>query len=98
MKKADHSVDRQAISDFQQIVNVGPACAEDFRVLGFETPQELIGRDPLELYRTLCQKTGVRHDPCVLDVLMATVDFMNGSAPKKWWKYTEARKEKYGKI
>ncbi len=98
MKKADHTVDRDSITRFQQIVNVGPACEEDFRVLGLKTPQQLIDRDPLELYRSLCEKTGVRHDPCVLDVMMASVDFMNGNPPKKWWEYTESRKEKYGSV
>jgi len=97
MKKADHSTDRRTIQRFQQIINVGPACEEDFEVLGIETPQQLIGRDPLKLYRTLCKKTGLRHDPCVLDVLMASVDFMNGNPPKKWWAFTDERKKKYGK-
>ena len=97
MKKADHTTDRNSIQKFQQIVNVGPACEKDFKVLGIKTPQQLIGKDPLKLYRKLCKVTGEQHDPCVLDVMMATVDYMNGNPPKKWWDYTELRKEKYAK-
>ncbi|MCL4152334.1 UNVERIFIED_CONTAM: hypothetical protein GTU68_040309 [Idotea baltica] len=35
------------------------------------------------------------HDPCVLDVLIAAVDYMNGNPPQKWWAYTAERKKKY---
>ena len=87
MKKADHNTDRQQIRHFQQIINIGPASAQDFEVL--------IGRDPWKLYRKLCLVTKVHQDPCVLDVLMSAIDFMNGNPPRKWWEFTEARKEKY---
>ena len=69
---------------------------EDFEVLGLSRPQQLIGRDPWQLYRKLCQLTKTRQDPCVLDVLMSSVDFMNGNPPRVWWDYTAERKEKYG--
>jgi len=98
MTKADHSVDRLLITRFCQIINIGPAFEKDFEVLGISTPQELIGRDPLKLYLSLCEKTGVRQDPCVLDVLIATVNFMDGNPPKKWWEFTSLRKEKYGQL
>jgi Pathogenicity locus len=96
MKKATHKTPRAAIQSFEEIINVGPATAEDFRVLGFNKPIELAGRDPLKLYHDLCHVSGQRQDPCVLDVLIATVDYMNGGTPKAWWKYTAQRKRKYG--
>ncbi len=96
MNKATHKTPRDEIRLFEEIINVGPATAKDFRTLGMGKPSELVGRDPLKLYQELCRITGQRHDPCVLDVLMATVDFMNGNAPKAWWKYTAQRKKKYG--
>lgn len=95
MKKADHSTDRKQIKHFQQIVNIGPAMEMDFGVLGFTRPPQLIGRDPWQLYRKLCNETRTRQDPCVLDVLIATVDYMNGNPPRKWWEYTEERKRQY---
>jgi len=44
------------------------------------------------LYRALCRATGKRQDPCVLDTLLAVVDFMSGAAPRPWWTYTPQRK------
>ena len=76
----------------EQLPNVGPAMAADLRLLGIRTPQALKGRDGLQLYRALCEATGQRHDPCVLDTLLAVVDFMHGAPPAPWWAYTKQRK------
>ncbi len=97
MKKADHQTDRKQIRHFQQIINIGPAFTKDFEVLGLDRPQQLIGRDPWTLFRKLCKVTKTRQDPCVLDTLIAAVDFMNGNPPKKWFEYTKDRKAKYSK-
>ena len=35
--------------------------------------------------------TGVRHDPCLLDVFIAAVRFMDGGPKKPWWKFTAGR-------
>ena len=92
MKKVDDSCDRHSIDNFEQIVNVGPAMADDFRRLGLHSPAELIGQDAMELYERICQIDGVRHDPCVIDVYMSTIDFMNGNPARKWWEFTAERK------
>jgi len=76
----------------EQLPNVGPALAASLRLLGFAHPHELAGRDALDLYRALCRATGKRQDPCVLDTLLAVVDFMSGAAPRPWWTYTPQRK------
>jgi hypothetical protein len=81
-----------------QLPNVGPAMAGDLERIGVRTPQELVGRDGFSLYRDLCRATGQRHDPCVLDTLLAVVDFMNGAAPAPWWAYTEQRKRDFGQV
>ncbi|HSI58366.1 MAG TPA: helix-hairpin-helix domain-containing protein, partial [Ideonella sp.] len=60
----------------EQLPNVGPAMAGDLRGLGIHQPGDLLGRDPLALYRGLERHTGKRQDPCVLDTFMAVVDFM----------------------
>jgi Pathogenicity locus len=82
----------------EQLPNVGPAMAADLRLLGIQAPQSLKGRDGLQLYRALCQATGQRHDPCVLDTLLAVVDFMNGAPPAPWWAYTKQRKMLVGQL
>jgi len=69
----------------EQLPNVGPAMAADLRLLGIHAPQALQGRDGLQLYRALCTATSHRHDPCVLDTLLAIVDFMDGAPPAPWW-------------
>ncbi|MGM9486192.1 helix-hairpin-helix domain-containing protein [Ideonella sp. YS5] len=82
----------------EQLPNVGPAMAGDLRLLGIQHPAELRGRDAFALYRALEHATGHRQDPCVLDTFMAIVDFMEGAAPKPWWAYTAARKQRHGQI
>jgi hypothetical protein len=82
----------------EQLPNVGPAMAADLRLLDIHTPQALRGRDGLQLYHALCTATGQRHDPCVLDTLLAVVDFMNGAPPAPWWAYTKQRKAMVGQL
>ena len=93
--KATHAA---ACERLEQLPNVGPALAADLRLIGIEFPAQLIGRDPLSLYRALCARTGQRHDPCVLDTFMAVTDFMRGAAPAPWWRYTPERKRLFGSV
>lgn len=86
------TVSRADITDLQQIPNVGPAIASDLRVIGVQSPQDLLGKDPYNMYEALCETTGDRHDPCVIDVFIAAVRFMTGESAKPWWKYTPERK------
>ncbi|MEN9390673.1 MAG: hypothetical protein RLZZ283_773 [Candidatus Parcubacteria bacterium] len=83
---------------FEDIPNVGPRVARDFRTLGFTAPKDLKGKDPFVLYKKLCAKTKVRHDPCLLDVFMSVADFMNGGMARDWWYYTPKRKKMYPNI
>ena len=52
----------------------------------------------LALYRRLCEATGQRQDPCVLDTFMAATDFMRGAPAAPWWKYTAERKATFGAV
>ncbi|HEX7689044.1 MAG TPA: helix-hairpin-helix domain-containing protein [Burkholderiaceae bacterium] len=90
--KAPKAATAEDCHALEQLPNVGPAMAADLRLLGIHTPQALKGRDGLQLYRALCEATGQRHDPCVLDTLLAVVDFMHGAPPAPWWAYTKQRK------
>jgi len=71
---------------------------KDLALIGILMPTDLIGKDPYELYKRLCNETNMRHDPCVLDTFMAVVDFMNGAPANPWWFYTTLRKQKYPEI
>jgi len=72
--------------------NVGPRSAGDLQQLGITDPQQLTGRDPYQLYQELCRITGERQDPCVLDVLISVVRYIDGDGAKPWWMYTAERK------
>ena len=82
----------------EQLPNIGPSIAGDLRSLGIRHPQELAGRDPHALYLALCQKTGRRQDPCVLDTFIAATAFMGGAEARPWWNYTAERKARYGVV
>ena len=83
------------VETFADIPNVGPAISFNFALLNLARPSELKVQDPFTLYQKLCRATGTRHDPCVLDVFMAVVDFMNGAPARPWWQYTALRKKSF---
>ena len=85
-------VERSRVKRLTDLPNIGPAVAKDLELIGIHTPAQLVGEDPLMLYRRLCKKTGTRHDPCVLDVFISVTRFMAGEEPQPWWRYTEERK------
>ncbi len=84
---------RSDINDFCEIPNVGPAISRYLNMLGIEKPFELIGQNPYSMYRELCGRTGKKIDPCLADVFISAVKFMEGAPPHKWWHYTEQRKK-----
>ena len=88
----------KAVKTFKDIPNIGPAMTGTFRVVNIKEPDDLKKCDPYKLYIKLCQTTGYRHDPCVLDVFMASIDFMKGAPARPWWHYTESRKKRFPKI
>lgn len=87
-----NKVDRHRLRHLTDLPNIGKASAADLRLLGIQEPAQLVGRDPLDLYESLCRLTGLRQDPCVLDVFISITRFMEGEDPRPWWEYTEARK------
>jgi len=87
---------RLEINHFQEIPNVGKAAESDFISIGICKPQQLIGKDPYQMFKELCTKTNIRHDPCVIDVFISAVKYMEGGLSKKWWEFTEERKIKMG--
>lgn len=86
----------QALRELQMHPGIGPATAGDLIRLGIHRIDQLRGRDPLQLYRLLCHRDGVRHDPCVLDVFMALIHYAETGKAKPWHHYTATRKSRYG--
>ena len=84
--------DNRVVTSLEQIPNVGPSIAAGLRQIGVRTPPALVGRDPYRLYVSLCKATSERQDPCVLDVFISAVRFMEGGPVQPWWHYTDERK------
>jgi hypothetical protein len=42
------------------------------------TPQSLIGKDAFNVYDKLYEKTDKKFDPCVIDLFLSAIDFMEG--------------------
>lgn len=88
-------VDRRQVNALTDLPNVGPRVAADLELIGIQHPRQLRGHHALDLYNMLCVATGVRQDPCVLDVFMSLTDFIDGGPAQAWWAYTPARKARH---
>ena len=77
--------------------NMGKATLADFRLLGIATIGELAVQDADALYIRLCETTSKRHDPCVHDVLTATIHEARTGEALDWWACTPARKVRQAK-
>ncbi|GAB6194597.1 helix-hairpin-helix domain-containing protein [Desulfocastanea catecholica] len=84
--------DRQIVTDLTDLPNVGRAIARDLGLVGIQNPKDLIGKNAYQLHDELCRATEKRHDPCVIDVFLAVIDFMEGGDPVPWWEFTAERK------
>lgn len=86
-------VSRDRLQRLEDLPNIGPAMARDLRSLGIQAPADLIAEDAYVLYGRLCALSGCRHDPCVIDVFLSVVRFMDGGPAQPWWSYTAERKQ-----
>jgi len=85
--------DRDTISRLDELPNIGKVMADNLQLIGIDHPKKLVGKDPFELYKALCAKTGKLYDPCVIDTFMSVVHFMEGGDPLPWWSFTGKRKK-----
>jgi hypothetical protein len=84
---------RKTVARLVDLPNIGKVIAEHLRLIGIDHPKQLIGKEPFQLYEKLCTTSGRRYDPCVIDVFMSVIDFMEGGAPLPWWSFTDERKK-----
>ncbi len=77
----------------EELPNIGKSIAADLRAIGILVPQQLAGRDPLEIYIELSGAMGHRHDPCVLYTLMSVKHFIDSGEVLPWWAFTGAGKK-----
>ncbi len=88
--------DVNLVTELEELPNIGKAMAADLRLIGINHPAQLKEKDPFTMYEDLCAITGMRHDPCVIDVFLAVVDFMDNGISRPWWSYTAQRKKYTG--
>ena len=88
-----NNVSRLRLNKLTDLPNIGKAGAADLQLLGITLPSDLIGQCPYAMHKALCDKTGVRHDPCVIDVFISITRFMAGEDARVWWDYTAERKQ-----
>lgn len=85
--------DRETVTRLDELPNIGKAMSRDLQLIGITRPQMLIGKKPFDLYLALCAKSGKRQDPCVIDIFMSVIHFMEGGDPLPWWFFTDERKK-----
>jgi hypothetical protein len=84
---------RERISKLEELPNIGSAISQKLQIIGITHPNQLIGKQALALHQALCEKTGEQIDPCVIDIFMSAIDYMEGGEPRPWWTYTQYRKQ-----
>lgn len=90
----DRAKDIYAFADFQQIPSIGIEFAKDLIFLNFYSVEDLKGTNAAELTDRYEKRKGYKTDPCVEDQFRLAVDFAeNRDYSKKWWDFTNARKE-----
>lgn len=80
----------------EDLISVGPAMLQDFKLLGIRNVEQLGRQEPGKLYQRLCRITGQRQDICCLDVFHAAVaQARNPLLPAEqcqWWYWSRRRK------
>ena len=82
------------VKELEDLPNIGKSITGDLKLLGIHKPEDLRGKDAFTLYNTLCSLTGKRQDPCVIDVFMSAISFVNGGPALPWWHFTDERKKR----
>ncbi|MBL1352744.1 MAG: helix-hairpin-helix domain-containing protein [Zetaproteobacteria bacterium] len=85
--------DRNTISRLDELPNIGTTIAKKLQLIGVKRPKELMGKDPYELYDKLCMFLGKKVDPCIIDVFISGIYFMETGDSIPWWKFTNERKK-----
>ncbi len=87
---------RNNVLNLIDIPNVGKATIRYLNIVGVNAPFDLIGQNPYSMFEELCKITGKQFDPCLADVFVSAVKYMEGAPERKWWYYTDERKKKLG--
>jgi hypothetical protein len=85
---------RSYLSELMEIPGVGEKTARDLWEMGIRTPADLGGRDPQELFETLCLQQGGVTDRCNLYIYRCAIYYASNERHKpellKWWNWKDA--------
>jgi hypothetical protein len=85
--------DERKLSDLR---GIGRKMLEDFGRLGISSVRQLRARDASQMYARMCEISGTRQDPCVLDTYRCAVEqARNPRLPEEqrnWWYWSRLRK------
>lgn len=83
------------LKELRTIPGVGESISEDLWSIGIRSVAQLKNKSPEKLYRLLCEKTGMRQDPCVLYVFRCAVYYASNTRHKpellKWWNWKNSK-------
>jgi len=85
-----------AIKNLRQIPGVGKSIARDLMDIGIRSVDDLIGKDPEELFHRSNIFCGNTQDPCILYVFRCDVYYANTEKDQlddeklKWWNWKNA--------
>ncbi|MES2644350.1 MAG: helix-hairpin-helix domain-containing protein [Myxococcota bacterium] len=86
---------RAALTALRTLPAIGPSLAQDLWLLGYRAPPDLVGADPMEMYRRLEALSGSTQDPCVLDTFRCAVYAASTPEPDparlEWWWWSRQR-------
>lgn len=81
------------LKELRKIPGIGKACSYDLWNIGIRSIADLKNRNPRELYDTLNDVTGMRHDICMLYTFRCAVYFAStrkhNPEKLKWWYWKE---------
>jgi Pathogenicity locus len=85
---------RNEPDELREIPGVGVKTDADMKEIGIKRVDDLKGRDPQELYDTLCFEKGVTIDRCMLYVFRCAVYYASNDEhdPEllKWWNWKDS--------
>ena len=75
---------------------IGRKMLEDFELLGIHSVRQLKSGDAQKLYDRMCDISGARQDPCVLDTYRCAIEqARDPNLPEEqrdWWYWSRVRK------
>ena len=87
------TTDTRKLSDLR---GIGVRMLEDFQQLGITSVHQLRSKDAAQLYARMCELSGTRQDPCVLDTFRCAIEqARNPALPREqqdWWYWSGLRK------